>query len=49
MGGNISKILAGTGVLVGMYLLLKNSGSTKTIISSLGSVYTSGVKTLQGR
>ena len=43
------KILSGTAVLIGMYLILKNSGSTVKVINSLGSVYTTGVKTLQGR
>ncbi len=47
--GTIAKILSGTAVLVGMYLVLKNSSSTVNVIKSLGSVYTSGVKTLQGR
>lgn len=47
--GTISKILSGTAVLVGMYLLLMNSKSTVSIINSLGGVYTSSVKTLQGR
>lgn len=49
MGGNIAKILSGTAVLVGLYLILKNSGSTVSVINSLGTIYTSGVKTLQGR
>ena len=47
--GTISKILSGTAVLVGMYLVLKNSASTTKVINSLGSIYTKGVKTLQGR
>ena len=47
--GNISKLLSGTAVLIGMFLILKNAGSTVSVINSLGSVYTSGVKTLQGR
>lgn len=47
--GTVSKILSGTAVLIGMYLILKNSSSTVKVINSLGGVYTSGVKTLQGR
>lgn len=47
--GNIAKLLSGTAVLIGMYLILKNSKSTVSVINSLGGVYTSGVKTLQGR
>ena len=47
--GAISKILSGSAVLIGIYLILKNSSSTVKVINSLGGVYTSGVKTLQGR
>lgn len=47
--GTISKILSGTAVLIGMYLIISNSRETVNIVNSLGSVYTSGVKTLQGR
>lgn len=47
--GNLSKLLSGTAILIGMYLILKNSGSTVSVINSLGSAYTSGVSTLQGR
>lgn len=49
MSGTVAKILSGTAILVGMYLILKNSSSTTKIVNSLGSVYTTGVKTLQGR
>ena len=47
--GTVAKVLSGTAVLIGMYLILKNSASTVKVINSLGGVYTSGVKTLQGR
>ena len=47
--GTISKILSGSAVLIGIYLILKNSSSTVKVINSLGGDYTSGVKTLQGR
>ena len=47
--GTLSKLLSGSAVLIGMYLILKNSASTVKVINSLGSVYSSGVKTLQGR
>lgn len=47
--GTVTKLLSGTAVLIGMYLVLTNSKSTVSVINSLGSVYTSGVKTLQGR
>ena len=46
---NLSKILSGTVILIGMYLILKNSSSTVSIVNSLGSVYANSVKTLQGR
>ena len=45
----ISKLLSGTAFLIGMYLVLKNSKSTVSVIYSLGGVYTKSVKTLQGR
>ena len=47
--GTISKLLSGTAILIGMYLVLRNSSSTVKVINSLGGVYTSSVKTLQGR
>lgn len=47
--GTISKLLSGTAILIGMYLVLKNSKSTVSILNSAGSVYTKSVKTLQGR
>ena len=47
--GTVSKILSGTAILIGMYLILKNAKSTTSVINSLGGVYTSSVKTLQGR
>lgn len=49
MGGKVAMILSGTGILIAMYLILKNSTSTVSIIKQLGSTYTSSVKTLQGR
>ena len=47
--GTISKLLSGTGILIGMYLILKNSKSTVSIVNELGDVYSKSVKTLQGR
>ena len=44
-----TKVLSGTGILIAIYLFVKNSRGTVSIINSLGSVYSSGVKTLQGR
>ena len=47
--GTISKLLSGTAILIGMYLVLKNSNDTVSVVNSLGGVYTKSVKTLQGR
>lgn len=49
MNGKITMLLSGTGILIAMYLILKNATSTTSIIKQLGSTYTSSVKTLQGR
>lgn len=49
MGGNLSKIISLTATLIMLYLIVKNASGTTSVIKSLGSVYTSGVKTLQGR
>lgn len=49
MGSKIAMVLSGTGILIGMYLILKNSKATTSIIKQLGSTYSSSVKTLQGR
>ena len=49
MGGKVAMVLSGTGILIGMYLILKNSSATVSVIKQLGSTYTSSVKTLQGR
>lgn len=47
--GTITKIISGTGILIAVYLVLKNATGTTKVVNSLGSVYTSSVKTLQGR
>lgn len=47
--GTITKVLSGTAILIGMYLIITNAKSTTSIINSLGGVYTDSVKTLQGR
>lgn len=49
MTGKIAMILSGTGILIGMYLILTNSKSTVNIVNQLGKTYTSSVKALQGR
>ena len=47
--GTIAKILSGTGILIGMYLIITNATDTTKIIDSLGGTYTGAVKVLQGR
>lgn len=47
--GTINKLMAGTGILIMLYLFLTNSKATVSIISQLGSSYNKGVKVLQGR
>ena len=47
--GTFTKIISGTGILIAIYLFVKNSKGAVAIINSLGGVYSSGVKTLQGR
>lgn len=46
---NIGKILAGMGVLIGIYLLVRNYTGSVSIISSLSKATTSTVSALQGR
>ena len=47
--GTISKILSGTGILIGMYLILSQSRNAVSVVNSLGGVYTDSVRALQGR
>lgn len=47
--GTVSKVLSGTAVLIGIYLILVNSKGTAKVVNSLGSVYTDSIKALQGR
>lgn len=47
--GTISKILSGTGILIALYLLFSNASGASSVISSLGTAYSKGVQTLQGR
>lgn len=49
MGGKISMILSGTGLLIGIYLIISHAKATTQIINQLGSTYSGAVKTLQGR
>ena len=47
--GTVSKLLSGTAILIGIYLIVVNYKGTTEVINSLGKAYTGGVKTLQGR
>lgn len=45
----VEKLLAGTGVLVGLYLILTNPNGTKVAANSISGAYIGGTKALQGR
>lgn len=45
----IGSILAGTGVIIVLYLFLTNGKESVEIINSISSTYTNGIKALQGR
>ena len=47
--GTLTKLLSGTAVLIGIYLIITNSRGTTSVVNSLGGVYTDGVRALQGR
>ena len=49
MSGKIAIVMRCTFTVIAIYLFLKNSSSTTKIISQLGTTYSNGVKTLQGR
>ncbi|MGE6604857.1 hypothetical protein ACQKEY_24575 [Lysinibacillus fusiformis] len=42
-------VLSGIGILIAIYLFLANGKSTTSIISTIASNTTAGIKTLQGR
>lgn len=46
---SIYKVVAGIGLLIGMFLVLANFQATTSIINTLGTQGISGIKTLQGR
>jgi hypothetical protein len=46
---NAGKILAGIGVLIGIYLFVSKADQTAKIISTIASNSTQGIKVLQGR
>jgi hypothetical protein len=45
----VEKLLAGTGILVGIDLILTNPNGTKAAANSISGAYVSGVKATQGR
>ena len=45
----VSKLLAGTGVLIMAYLILDNYRGATSIVNSLGGTYVNGVRALQGK
>lgn len=47
--GTISKLLSGTAILIGIYLILSKSKDSARVVNALSGAYTSGVKALQGR
>jgi hypothetical protein len=46
---SIGRMIAGIGLLIGMYLFLSNSDATTKIISTFAENSVRGIKTLQGR
>lgn len=45
----VMKIASGMGLLIGIYLVLRDASSSASIINSLSSATTSTIKTLQAR
>lgn len=42
-------IIGGIGILIGIYLFIKNGDNTVKVINSIASNATKGISTLQGR
>jgi hypothetical protein len=49
MNMNLGKMIAGIGLLIGIYLFVSNSDKTVKIINAIGSNSTKGITVLQGR
>lgn len=49
MSGNVKRILVGSGVLIGLYLVLVNYTGFSKDVNSVGTASTSVVGALQGR
>lgn len=47
--GRVGGIIAGMGILIGIYLFLARGGETVGIITALGKQTTNSVRVLQGR
>jgi hypothetical protein len=46
---NLGKVIAGVGLLIGIYLFVSRAGDTTKIINSLATNSINGIKVLQGR
>lgn len=46
---NLGKIIAGIGLLIGIYLIVANADKSANIIQTVGQNSIAGIKTLQGR
>lgn len=49
MVGKVFAAIAGVGILIAIYLFVKNPSGTTGVINSLGSNTIRGIATLQGR
>lgn len=45
----VRTILVGTGALVALYLLVSHATDAGKLLGAVGTAYTGGVRTLQGR
>jgi hypothetical protein len=45
----VFEVISGIGILIGIYLFLKNGAQTASIIQSIAQNANEGIKTLQGR
>jgi hypothetical protein len=47
--GQFGKVVGGIGILIAIYLVVKNSAETAKIIQTISSNSIAGIQTLQGR
>lgn len=45
----VNRVVEITFVLVALFLVLSNAGAFGTVVTSIGNVYSSSVRTLQGK